>query len=99
MAYSERIGKIRDFCEKRLDNEPENTYDYDTHQFAKNQFHDLPRWEKIARSTAAAIENQKIYIEPFDRIIGRVFLFNTRPAEDIDRVFDHITDAYDRILN
>ena len=99
MPYSERIGKIRAFSENLSANEPENTYDYDTHQFAKNQFSHLPRWEKIARSTAAAIENQKIYIEPFDRIIGRVFLFNTRKVQDIDRDFDHTTEAYGRILN
>ncbi len=98
MPYSERIAKIRAFSENLSANEPQNTYDYDTHRFAKDQFCALPRWEKIARSTAAAIENQTIYIEPFDRIIGRVFLFNTKKVEDIDRDFDHITEAYARIL-
>ncbi len=98
MPYSERISKIRGFSEKLSSNEPKNTYDYDMHQYAKNQFHALARWEKIARSTAAAIENQKIYIETFDRIIGRVFLFNKKPVENIDPDFDHITEARERIF-
>lgn len=98
MPYSERISKIRDFSENLSLNEPENTYNYDVHQFAKNQFSKVERWEKIARSTAAAIENQKIYIETFDRLIGRVFLFKDKPVNEKDPDFDHITEARKRIF-
>ncbi len=99
MPYSERISKIRAFSEDLAKNEPENTYNYDLHWFAKNQFQNLDRWEKIAKSTASAIKNQKIYIEPFDNIIGRVFLFNNKPVESKDTDFDHITEAYERIFD
>lgn len=98
MPYSERISKIRAFSEALSANEPQNTYNYDLHWFAKNQFCNLPRSEKIAKSTASAIKNQKIYIEPFDNIIGRVFLFNNKPVEEADKDFDHITEAYARIF-
>lgn len=99
MPYGERISKIKAFSETLSANEPENTYDYDLHWFAKNQFHGLARSEKIAKSTAAAIKNQKIYIEPFDNIIGRVFLFNNKPVEMEDPDFDHITEARERIFD
>jgi len=98
MPYSERISKIRAFSQALAKNEPENTYYYDLHRFAKNQFHSLDRSEKIARSTASAIKNQKIYIEPFDNIIGRVFLFNHKSVDMEDPDFDHITEARERIF-
>ena len=98
MPYSERIAKIRAFSEALAYHEPENTYDFDLHSYAKTHCADMPRWEKIARSTAAAIENQAIYIEPHDRLIGRVFLFRNRKVTDRDPDFDYVTEARKRIM-
>ena len=79
MPYSEQISKIRAFSEALSANEPQNTYNYDLHWFAKNQFCNLPRSEKITKSTAAAIKNQKIYIyslenKRFEQISTNEFL-------------------------
>lgn len=98
MPYSDRISKIRDFSEKFSLAEPENTYYYDLYNFARSEFSSLERWEKIARSTAKAIENQKIYIEDFDRLIGRVFLFNSKPTKETDPDFDYYSEARKRIF-
>lgn len=98
MSCSERILKIRSFAENLSANEPLNTYNYDMHKSAKTKFYDLPRLEKIAKSTAYALENGEIYIEEFDRLIGRVFLFNNKPIEDADPDFDYYTHARKRIF-
>ena len=98
MSYSNRISKIRSFSENISQNEPENTYYFDMHKSAKTQFSNLDTPEKIARSTATAIENQKIYIENFDKIIGRTFFFNDKKTEAEDPDFNFIEDARKRIF-
>lgn len=98
MPYSERIGKLRSYAEAISKNEPLNTYYYDMHRIAKAEFCDLDSLDKIARSTAYAIENQKLYIEDFDRLIGRVFIFNNKPVEEYDEDFNYVDQARKRIL-
>lgn len=98
MAYSERIKKIREHASSIAQHEPENTYYYDLHNLALNKFHHLEKTEKIARSTAGALKNQKIYIEDFDNLIGRVFLFHDKPVTEKDEDFDCITEARKRIF-
>jgi len=98
MALSERIQKIRDFSCNIGCNPPENTYYFDLHHAARTKYAHLDRLDKIANCVADAFENQKIYIEDFDRLIGRVFFFNDKPIANPDPDFDHITLAKERIL-
>lgn len=67
---------------------PENTFDYDLHYAANELYTDLPRWEKQARAMAYAIENQRIFIEHYDKIIGRVYYTNAKPIDKVDRDLD-----------
>ena len=55
---------------------PLNTFNYDMHKFSIEKYSHLPRWEKMVRSVADAVVNQKIYIEKHDKIIGRTFYYN-----------------------
>ena len=73
-------------------NPPQNTFDYDYQYAIKNTYSQLPTWERIARSMAYAVVNQPIYIEPDDKIVGRVYYHNGKDAEpdpdfDIRSVF------------
>ena len=99
MSCSERILNLRKFAEGLASNEPLNTYNYDMHKAAKTKYNHLERLEKIAKSTAYAIENQEIHIEEFDRLIGRVFLFKNKPVEEYDPDFDYYTEARKRIFD
>lgn len=70
---------------------PENTFDYDYHYAATKLFAELPRWEKQARAMAYAIENQQIFIEPYDRIIGHTYYTNSKPIDADGRDIDYDT--------
>ena len=76
-AYKEKWGKA-----------PDNTYAALQHKAALEQFAGLPKWEKIARSSYAAMVEQDIYIEEYDRIIGRVFWCTHKPVEQMDPELD-----------
>ena len=76
---------------KRAQDPPENTFDYDRHRLALGEFSELPKWEKLARSMAGAIVNQKIYIDPEDKLIGRVYYKNSKPIERADPDLDYKT--------
>ena len=41
---------------------PLNTFNHDMHKFSIEKYSHLPRWEKMVRSIADAVVNQKIYI-------------------------------------
>ncbi len=69
-------------------NPPLQTFEYDKHKYAFERYSQLPSWEKIARATADAIVNQEVYIEPFDKIIGRVYHTNSKPIDIFDKDFD-----------
>ncbi len=80
---------------------PQNTFKYDLHYAATELYADLPRWEKQARAMAYAIENQEIFIEPYDKIIGRVYYTNEKPIErlDADLDLDFIHSGYFRAMH
>ena len=88
LNVSERMKKLFEESRAKAKNPPESTFNYDIHYNARNVFNNCPRWEKIARSTAAAIENQAVYIEPYDRIIGRVYYDREKRPIDPDPDFD-----------
>lgn len=76
MAISERIKTIFERSRSIAKNPPQSTFNNDLHSSAMSIYKDLPRWERMARAMAYAVVNQKVYIEPEDRIIGRVYYQN-----------------------
>ena len=88
MAISERIAMIFERSRKVAFAPPRNTFNRDIHYSARTLYKDLPRWEKQARAMAYAIVNQPIYIESYDKVIGRVYYFNEIPVEEYDPDFD-----------
>ncbi len=97
MAQSERIKRIFANAKQRGGNPPLNTFLKDMHTLAKTKYRDLDQWEKIARSMAGAIVNQKIYIEPYDKIIGRVYHLNREEVKNPDSDFDCLSAPYKRL--
>jgi len=81
MSFSERIKKIISDCRERGENMPESTFGYDMNQYAEHRYAELEYPERLARSMADAIRNQKIYIYPEDRIIGRIYHLNEKKVE------------------
>ena len=75
----------------RAKNPPQNTFDFDRHRLALGEFAHLEKWEKLARSMAGAIVNQPIYIDPEDRLIGRVYYDGAKPIEEKDPDLDFKT--------
>lgn len=88
MAISERMQMLFERSRKVAFAPPRNTFNRDLHAAALGMYKDLPRWEKQARAMAHAVVNQEIYIESYDKIIGRVYYFNEIPPEAYDPDFD-----------
>lgn len=88
MEMTERIKKI--FAQSRAlaIDPPESSFTHDIHYAARNFYSELPKWEKQARSMAYAVTNQKIYINPDDKLIGRVYYKREIPIEKYDGHFD-----------
>lgn len=82
MPFSERMETVIANCLARGLNMPENTFEDDRIRFARERYAGLEEWERIARSTADAIVNQKVYIYPEDRIVGRVYHLNNKKPEN-----------------
>ena len=76
---------------ERAKNPPQNTFDFDRHSLALGKFSHLEKWEKLARSMAGAIVNQEIYVDPEDKLIGRVYYSNAKPIEEKDPDLDFKT--------
>ncbi len=70
-------------------NPPLQTFSFDQHKSAIEKFNNLERWEKIARATAYAIVNQRVFVEPYDNIIGHTFYSNEKPIEKFDDDFNY----------
>lgn len=70
---------------------PVSTFTSDIHTSALTLFKDLPRWEKQARAMAYAIENQAVYVKPYDKIIGRVYYHGEKRPDAFDPDFDFNT--------
>lgn len=88
MAISERMQMLFERSRKVAIAPPRNTFSHDLHASALSIYKDLPTWEKQARAMAYAIVNQPVYIETYDKIIGRVYYFNEIPVEEYDTDFD-----------
>ncbi|MBQ2252329.1 MAG: hypothetical protein II329_05100 [Clostridia bacterium] len=89
MAISERLQTVYNYSKEKGLNIPAPHFNYDMHKAATEMYADLPTWEKIARATAYAIVNTDVIIEPFDKIIGRVYYANEAPIERFDPDFDY----------
>ena len=88
MAISERMQRVFKRSRELAINPPKTTFNYDIHSSALGMFKDLPKWEKQARAKAYAITNQEVFIEPDDKIIGRVYYRNEAKPEATDPDFD-----------
>ena len=88
MSISERMQMLFERSRKVAIDPPRTTFNRDLHYSALTLYKDLPRWEKQARAMAYAIVNQEIFIESYDKIIGRVYYFNEIPPEKCDPDFD-----------
>ena len=91
MAISERIRIIFEESRNIAKTPPKSTFTSDLHSSALSLYKDLPRWEKQARAMAYAVVNQQILIEPYDKIIGRVYYRNEVPVSEYDPDFDFNT--------
>lgn len=96
MSISERMKKIYEDSLQKGTNPPQNRFNYDIQRFALGKYPTLEKWEKQARSVADAIVNQEIYIEPYDKIIGRVYYANAFPVEKWDPDFNFKAEALER---
>lgn len=97
MTYLQRIAKIFADSKEKGQNQPLNTFEYDMHTLAQTKYSHLGKWEKIARSMAGAMVNQKIYIEKYDKIIGRIYHLNGKPVENGDIDFNYLSRPHKKI--
>lgn len=88
MQLSERTAKLFEQSRKKAITPPAPTFWYDYHYSAVNLYGDLPKWEKQVRSMAYAIVNQEIYVESYDKIIGRVYYRGEKKVEVADPDYD-----------
>lgn len=88
-TVSERLVNLAKSAASMGQNPPQNTFQYDTHMMAMTKYKGLERWEKIARSTAYAVVNQEIFIDPGDKLVGRIYFTNDKGIENFDPDFDH----------
>lgn len=84
-----RTNRLEHACKDRGSHQPPNHYMADLHFASLHRYGNLPVWEKIARATHDALINQDIYIEPDDRIIGRVYFLNPCPVTEADPDLDY----------
>lgn len=91
MGFSPRIKMLFEESRKKAINPPVTSFTYNIHYAAQNLYAELPKWEKQARSMAYAIANQEVFIEPYDKVIGRVYYKNSKTPEKYDPDFDFNT--------
>lgn len=91
LKMSDRIKILFEESRELAKNPPKSSFTSDLHSSALTLFKDLPRWEKQARAMAYAIENQKVYIKPYDKIIGRVYYHGEEKPKAYDNDFDFNT--------
>ena len=97
MAVSERIMRVFEAAQKNWENPPQSTYNYDRFKYSFEKYSACPLWEKIARSNADAMVNQKVYIEENDKIFGRVFHANEKQIEKFNQDLDYKNTAIERV--
>jgi len=95
---SERIRQMEQDCARRGKDSPEEHFQYDYHYAGMNLYHDLPLWEKIARSMAYAIENQDVYVCDGDTIGGRVYYLKSKKVETPDPDFDYLAPGWKKFV-
>lgn len=88
---SEKMQSYFEDSRKKAIAPPPSSFTHDIHFAAVNMYAGLPKWEKQARSMAYAVTNQAVRIEPFDKIIGRVYYRGEQGIEQRDPDFDFNT--------
>ena len=91
MEISERMAMIFKESRKKSVSPPITSFTYDLHYAANGIYADLPKWERQARSMAYAVTNQEVFIEPYDKIIGRVYYKGEKTPEKLADCFDFNT--------
>jgi len=85
---SERCVFLEKEYKQKWGKAPDNRYAVYLQEAALNKYAGLPKWEKIARASYEAMVRQEIFIEPYDRIIGRVFWCSSIQAKQTDPDLD-----------
>ena len=91
MEITSRMKMIFEESRKKAIAPPVTSFTYDLHYSANNLYSELPRWERQARAMAYAIANQDVFIEPYDKIIGRVYYRGEKRPEKYADCFDFNT--------
>lgn len=91
MEMTCRMKTIFEESRKKAITPPQTSFTYDLHYSANELYASLPRWERQARSMAYAIANQDVFIEPYDKIIGRVYYRGEKRPEKYADCFDFNT--------
>ncbi len=91
MDMETRMDKLFEKSRKIAENPPRNTFWRDFHRAAVGEYAELPKWERFARAMADAVRQQEIFIDPDDRIIGRVYYTGEIPPEVCDPDYDFNT--------
>ena len=109
---SERTVLLEKEYKKKWGKSPDNTYQPALHKAALHKYSDLPQWEKIARASYDAMVSQEVYIEPYDKIVGRVFWntyqevtetdpdldYMTRPSQQVEREIEYYDEMWENQL-
>ncbi len=91
MEISNRMKMVFEESRKKAIAPPQTSFAYDIHYAALHLYSELPKWEKQARSMAYAVTNQEVFIEPYDKIIGRVYYRGEKRPEAYCSDFDFNT--------
>ena len=92
----DRMMRYFELSREAAQNPPQDSFEYDRHRLALQEYRHLDPWEKYARSMAGAIVNQKVYVWPEDRIFGHVYYDNARSVEKKDPDLDDIREYRER---
>lgn len=97
MSKSERTIMLETTSREKGKNPPENHYAADLHYAAIHLYGHLPKWEKIARATHYALVNQELYIEPYDKIIGRVYFELNKKVDEYAEDLEFMEEPFRKV--
>ncbi len=99
MALTERTKMLEQACKEKGQKQPETHFQVDYHYAGNHLYSDLEKWEKLARSMQYALVNQDVWIEPYDKIIGRTYHFHELPVEEPCPELDYQTKPTQRAMD
>jgi len=94
---SERACFLETEYKKKWGKSPDNIYEALKNEAALTKYSQLPKWEKHARASYDAMVGQELYIEEYDRIIGRVFWNIRAPVTEKDPDLDFMKNPVQQV--